>query len=321
MLLGKCGAANPSLVTHGRKRHSATARGWLSCTSRALHKVLLKVEWVCGTQPGRSGTLLQVVPCTLLFSRHRQRGCSDAGPSASSNAFHSLQITCLTTLAQHLQSKRCPEVRSSPGSPIEGRMQSNTAAASVTALVVLAGLAIGKLWPATRRFGSNKQNLKVAIRTQAIPQTAIVATPCPHELKPVAFPRDSSRCSSGASSACVWYVCTAVAEADMLDCAASAAPWTEDCMSIASASTRFSCLQAWLLVINVEFKSVEDRDSFIEHFEPVAAHCAKVGQRLLDRVEYVCYAPSCNQLLEQRLGSDPRDSVEVPAHVLRHSSN
>jgi len=34
-------------------------------------------------------------------------------------------------------------------------------------------------------------------------------------------------------------------------------------------------------VINVEFKSVEDRDAFIEHFEPVAAHCAKVLIQLL----------------------------------------
>ena len=41
-------------------------------------------------------------------------------------------------------------------------MQSNIAAASATALVFLAGLAVGRLWPGSRRFGSRKQNLKVA---------------------------------------------------------------------------------------------------------------------------------------------------------------
>lgn len=45
--------------------------------------------------------------------------------------------------------------------------------------------------------------------------------------------------------------------------------------------TASSCLQAWLLLINVDFESIEDRDAFIKYFTPVAVHCAKHEPRTL----------------------------------------
>lgn len=39
--------------------------------------------------------------------------------------------------------------------------------------------------------------------------------------------------------------------------------------------------KAWLLLINVDFESVEDRDAFISYFQPVAVHCALHEPRTL----------------------------------------
>ncbi len=123
-------------------------------------------------------------------------------------------------------------------------MHQNAGTAGAAALVFLVGLAVGKLWLPQRRYGLGKPHPKVPRR---------FSLPAPPLANDAMLPVDRHpRC-------------------------AALPPRLLNIVIIALPS------QAWLLVINVEFKSVEDRDMFIEHFEPVAAHCAKVQSQLLDR--------------------------------------